>query len=51
VLEEARRGGLLLGKGGLQGNVLRVAPPLSITREEAVEGLTISSEAVRRAAG
>jgi 4-aminobutyrate aminotransferase len=51
VLEEARRGGLLLGKGGLEGNVLRVAPPLSITREEAVEGLAISSEAVRRAAG
>ncbi|MEA2000788.1 MAG: aspartate aminotransferase family protein, partial [Actinomycetota bacterium] len=31
VLEEARAGGLLIGKGGLHGNVLRVAPPLSIT--------------------
>jgi 4-aminobutyrate aminotransferase-like enzyme len=26
--------GLLLGKGGLKGNVIRITPPLSITREQ-----------------
>jgi 4-aminobutyrate aminotransferase len=38
VLEEARRQGVLIGKGGLRGNVLRIAPPLSLTEEEAREG-------------
>ena len=49
VMEEARAGGLLIGKGGLLGNVLRVAPPLSITAEEATEGFQIMSDAVQRA--
>lgn len=35
VLEATRRHGVLIGKGGLYGNVLRVAPPLSITEAEA----------------
>src|SRR5206468_3674463 len=34
VLDGTRRRGVLVGKGGLWGNVLRVAPPLSITRTE-----------------
>jgi 4-aminobutyrate aminotransferase len=34
VLEEARAHGLLVGKGGVKGNVLRLAPPLSVTAEE-----------------
>jgi 4-aminobutyrate aminotransferase len=38
TLEHARRGGVLIGKGGLHGNVLRIAPPLSLTAEEAEEG-------------
>ena len=41
VMEETRRRGLLLGKGGRLGNVLRIAPPLTITEEEADEGLEI----------
>jgi 4-aminobutyrate aminotransferase len=49
VMEEAKAGGLLIGKGGLFGNVLRIAPPLSITTEEAAEGLALLEEAVRRA--
>ena len=39
LLEAHARRGLLIGKGGLYGNVLRIAPPLSITEDEAAEGL------------
>jgi 4-aminobutyrate aminotransferase len=46
IMEETRAGGLLIGKGGLFGNVLRIAPPLSVTEEEADEGFEILSEAV-----
>jgi 4-aminobutyrate aminotransferase len=35
VLEACRRRGILIGRGGLFGNCLRIAPPLSVTREEA----------------
>jgi 4-aminobutyrate aminotransferase len=34
LLEECRKRGLLIGKGGLYGNVLRIAPPLTVTEEE-----------------
>jgi 4-aminobutyrate aminotransferase len=39
VMEAAKRQGLLIGKGGLYGNTLRIAPPLSVTEEEVEEGL------------
>ncbi|HWM57979.1 MAG TPA: aspartate aminotransferase family protein [Pseudonocardia sp.] len=39
VLEACKRHGLLVGKGGLHGNVLRISPPLSLTADEAAEGL------------
>ena len=51
VLEEARSEGLLIGKGGLYGNVLRIAPPLSLTEDESDEGCEKLRAAVRRAAG
>jgi alanine-glyoxylate transaminase / (R)-3-amino-2-methylpropionate-pyruvate transaminase len=37
VLEAAKRQGLLVGKGGLYGNVLRVAPSMLITEAEVDE--------------
>lgn len=41
VLEAARERGVLIGKGGLFGQVLRIAPPLSLTEDEANAGLDV----------
>jgi 4-aminobutyrate aminotransferase len=49
VMEAARQEGLLIGKGGLYGNTLRIAPPLSVTEEEADEGLEKLKKAIARA--
>ena len=47
VLEAAREQGLLIGKGGLHGNALRIAPALSITEDEADEGFARLERALR----
>jgi alanine-glyoxylate transaminase/(R)-3-amino-2-methylpropionate-pyruvate transaminase len=39
LFEETRRRGLLIGRGGLYGNVVRIAPALNVTRAEIEEGL------------
>ncbi|BCB78474.1 aspartate aminotransferase family protein [Phytohabitans flavus] len=49
VFELAREGGLLVGKGGLYGNVLRMGPPLTLSADEAREGLAILVDAIGRA--
>jgi len=49
VMEAAKAEGLLIGKGGLFGNTLRIAPPLSLTEEEAEEGLDKLTRAIDRA--
>ena len=46
VMEHTKQLGLLIGKGGLYGNVLRIAPPLVLTAEEADEGLGLLSTAL-----
>ncbi|MEW2049161.1 aspartate aminotransferase family protein [Streptomyces sp. NPDC051445] len=48
VLEAARAGGLLIGKGGGHDtSALRVAPPLSLTVAEAEEGAAVLEGALR----
>ncbi len=37
VLEAARENRLLVGKGGLDGNVIRISPPLNIGRADVDE--------------
>jgi 4-aminobutyrate aminotransferase len=51
VLEETRRRGLLVGKGGLYGNVIRLAPPMTLTGEEAAEALEILTASVAAVQG
>lgn len=45
VLEAAREMGVLLGKGGLDGNVLRIKPPMCITAEDADFALDVLDRA------
>ena len=37
ILDAARENGILLGKGGLHGNVLRFSPPLNIGKSDVDE--------------
>jgi 4-aminobutyrate aminotransferase-like enzyme len=46
LLEAARRRGLLIGKGGLYGNVLRIAPCLNIGAEQVDRALEILDESL-----
>lgn len=46
IMESAKDNGLLIGKGGLYGNVLRIAPPLTLTEAEADEGFDKLEKAI-----
>ena len=46
LLEATRERGLLIGKGGLYGHTLRMAPPMTLTEAEAKEGLGILTDAL-----
>jgi 4-aminobutyrate aminotransferase-like enzyme len=46
VIERCANNGLLVGSVGTYGNVIRVAPPLVITRAEAEESLAIMEKVV-----
>jgi alanine-glyoxylate transaminase / (R)-3-amino-2-methylpropionate-pyruvate transaminase len=51
VLEAAREMGVLMGKGGLDGNVLRIKPPLCITAEDADFAVDVLDRALARVGG
>jgi 4-aminobutyrate aminotransferase len=46
LMEETKARGLLVGKGGKYGNVVRMAPPLTLTEAEADEGLGILADSL-----
>ncbi len=41
VMESARRSGLLIGKGGLYGNVIRISPPMNVGKSDVDEFLRL----------
>lgn len=41
LMEATRARGLLVGRGGLYGNVVRITPPLSVTEAEVAEALEL----------
>ncbi len=49
VFEAARERGLLIGKGGLYGNVFRIAPALNVTAPDVQEALEILRDALAAA--
>lgn len=46
VMEQTKKRGLLVGKGGLHGNVIRMAPPMTLSENEVEEGLGILAESL-----
>jgi len=51
VLQAAREMGVLMGKGGLDGNVLRIKPPMCITTEDADFAVDVLDRALSRVGG
>lgn len=45
-MEACRERGVLVGKGGLKGNAIRISPPLTVTREAAGEAVRVFEEAL-----
>lgn len=45
-LERTKDRGLLVGKGGLYGNVIRIAPPMTVTESEIAEALSAMDSAL-----
>lgn len=45
VMELCREKGLLIGKGGLDNNVIRIQPPIELTKEQVDHACTILDEA------
>jgi 4-aminobutyrate aminotransferase-like enzyme len=47
LLERARDDGLLIGKGGLYGNVIRMAPPMNISKSDVDEAVRLLDKGLR----
>ena len=46
VMEAARERGVIIGKGGLLGNVLRISPPLNVPPEDADHAADVLDDAL-----
>lgn len=44
LMEETKASGLLIGRGGLYGNAMRISPPLNITKSEVEEAIGIMND-------
>jgi 4-aminobutyrate aminotransferase-like enzyme len=44
LMEETKARGLLIGRGGLYANAMRISPPLNITRSEVEEAIGILND-------
>lgn len=51
IFEETKEQGLLIGKGGLYGNVIRITPPLTIERAEIDHAMRILNDAFEKVSG
>jgi len=50
LLERARGNGLLIGKGGLYGNVIRISPMLNIAKSDVDEGVKLLDQSLHQLA-
>lgn len=46
LMDEARRRGLLIGKGGLYANVIRMSPPMNVSKADVDEAIRILDESL-----
>ncbi|MFQ6612502.1 MAG: aspartate aminotransferase family protein [Fidelibacterota bacterium] len=46
LMEETRQRGLLIGRGGLYGNVVRISPPMNVTREPVEKAVRILDDSL-----
>ena len=46
AMEYCMNNGLLVGKGGLFGNVIRIQPPIALSPEQIEKGMTVLGEAL-----
>ena len=51
VMERARANGLLVGKGGLYGNVIRMSPPLNISKADVDQALAALDKSLAEVSG
>jgi len=49
IFEDTKNRGVLMGKGGLHGNIFRIKPPMCITKEDVDFGIYVLREAIHKA--
>ncbi|MCX8117852.1 MAG: aspartate aminotransferase family protein [Desulfobacterota bacterium] len=48
IFEETKKEGLLIGRGGLYGNVIRITPPLTIEKDDILQAVRILDRAFEK---